>query len=211
MWTNKLWVAGGTALWSGKWKTARTVFETLGNSFVHKNGVLFGIGLGLLAVGIVASFFKKKLKKRKWTRYAYRGTWVLSALFLVLSLMTGDGHGLGFGNGSGVGIGEGAGAGIGSAVGVGSDGEDGTTPAFASSNGEISIRIHYLEVTVDEKKIGNAEELSVFLSESYEDGMKITVWDDYADNQPYLWVTETLERLAMPFEFIKNNANTGGD
>lgn len=190
----------GKCFLSGKWKTTKTVFQTLGNSFLNRNRVLFGIGLGLLAVCIVASLFRKKLKQNKWTKRIYRGGWLVAWLLILISMTAGDGKGLGFGDGSGVGIGDGAGAGIGSEVGVGDEGNEGTQEVFASSADELCIRIHGTRVTIDDEPYENEETLSRLLSEVYYDGMNVTVWDDYADNMSFLWVTETIKNLAMPYE-----------
>lgn len=183
----------------GKLKTTKTVLDTLAQSFMNRNRVLAGLGAVLLVGCLIASVFRKKLKKHKWTKKAYRGCWITAVVLLLLSLTAGAGTGVGFGDGSGVGIGDGAGAGIGSEVGVGDDGNEGTEEKFLSSDNVLCIRIHNLAVTVDDEQQKNSSELNELLDQRYRDGMSITIWDDYADNIAFLWVVETVKQRAIPY------------
>lgn len=185
---------------SGTHTTTWTVLQTLGRSYMNRNRLLYGLGLGVLAVCLVASVFKKRLKKKTWSRRLYRGGWAAAVLLILLSLTAGAGTGLGFGDGSGVGVGDGAGAGIGSETGVGDEGGEGTQEALAAAENEIVLRIHNREVTAGETVFSEAGQLEQMLSETYYDGMSVTVWDDYADNAAYLWVTETIKKLAIPYQ-----------
>ena len=176
----------------GKWKRTKIIFSTLKNSFIGRNGVMFGIGLGMFGVCLILHFFRRRIKKHPRWKKVYHFAWLLSLFLMALSMTAGDGHGLGFGEGSGVGIGSGAGAGVGENVGVGSI-EKGDPNANASGGErEIVVRVNGSRVTVDGEKVRDEQMLTDVLLQKYRDGMKVIVEGKYAENETFRWVTNTL-------------------
>lgn len=180
----------------GKLFTLKKVLETLKNSFIGRNRILFAAGLTMLGICVILGiFFKKKLKKRKWTKRLYHIGWLVAFLLLILSLTAGEGIGLGMGDGSGLGVGDGAGAGIGDETGTG------TLPktTFPTTDTTITVRIHNHDVIADEQPMADAKALRELLTKEWKNGMQIVVRDEYADNAAFLWVKDLLQEMAVPF------------
>ena len=118
---------------------------------------------------------------------------------IIASLIFGGGAGLGFGTGSGVGTGD-------SGQVVESTVESGTETVTieearktAQDTDTLTIRVKEKNIFINEYLCADADEFGEMMETLYEDGMNITVVDDYADSEPYSAVTGYLKDNAYEY------------
>ena len=118
-------------------------------------------------------------------------------LAIIAGLIFGGGSGLGFGPGTGVGSG---GQVVESSVSAG-DVETTYEEAVkeAQDTDTITIRVNKTDIYVNEYKCEDSDAFGKMVEDVYEDGMNITVVDDYADSEPYSAVTGYLRENAYEY------------
>ena len=118
---------------------------------------------------------------------------------IIASLIFGGGAGLGLGPGMGTGTGN-----NGQAVEstVASDVETATLEEArktAQDTDTLVIRVKEKNIFINEYLCADADEFGTVMEDLYEDGMNITVVDDYADSEPYSAVTGYLKDNAYEY------------
>ena len=118
---------------------------------------------------------------------------------IIASLIFGGGAGLGLGSGMGTGTGN-SGQAVESSV---SDEIESVTLEEARKAAEdtdtLMIRVKEKNIFINEYLCADIEEFGKTMEDLYEDGMNITVIDDYADSVPYSAVTGYLKDNAYEY------------
>ena len=118
---------------------------------------------------------------------------------IIASLIFGGGAGLGLGPGTGTGTGN-DGQVVESSV---SEEIESATLEEARKAAEdtdtLMIRVNEKKIYINEYLCADAEEFGTLMEDLYEDGMNITVIDDYADSEPYSAVTGYLKDNAYEY------------
>lgn len=118
---------------------------------------------------------------------------------IIASLIFGGGSGFGFGTATGVGTGTGTDTKIESTVSDVSAATYEEAAKAARDTSTITIRVNKTDIYVNEYKCEDSEEFGKMIEDIYEDGMNITVVDDYADSEPHSAVTRYLRENAYEY------------
>ena len=138
----------------------------------------------------------------------------VGAAALIIALLFGAGNGFGLGGGAGIGAGDGAGtksqAVTAESVSSGSEKtesavsesaaeESKTSESTAGEKNELVIRVHNMEVYVDETLCGDDEAVLKAVEEKLKDGVVLILQDDYADNEAFSSVEKLLDKESYEY------------
>ena len=120
-----------------------------------------------------------------------------------LLLLFGPGRGLGLGAGNGTGVGTGTGTASETVKTESTAAENTAAESTAESvpegKTEVVIRVHNMEIYVDETLCEDDEAVLAAVEENLKDGMSLLLQDDYADNEAFTRVEKLLDEGAYEY------------
>ncbi len=147
--------------------------------FKNRNKDIFTIGLVLFLMGL---FFFKFLKhsESKIAKRFYRVLLLFGIIAMVFSLSRGSGLGLG-------------------------PGGDSLIPSLiepADKENEIVIEIVSKEISVEDETFENVSALESYLEDTYKDGCRITLIDNYAEHRTFEEIEQLLDQKTYSYEIV---------